>query len=150
MNKYSFIICIIFFPALTFAVSYPSSQYYSFHLFPKTIQYTTQDNQIESEYRTGFLAQHDITDPKIVCNKDLWDCSYQNNHYFTDYSKNQLPADTFKIFIPPGTLGINLSIYCARYDLIGIAFRHKSPPQNHYTYEDKHIPIIAQITGLKN
>lgn len=108
-----------------------ASDYKSLHDFPKKIQYISESpcladgncgealpyGYLYEEVRTSFRYMADVTDSKVLCVSDS-PCSPEPATMRISATVKQ-DLDKFRLYIPPGTISVHLSIFVPRDDAIG-------------------------------
>jgi len=81
---------------------------------------------------TGYKEIHDLTDSRVICQRDesLGGCSPDSSVSFSfSYPMGTLELPkAFRLYIPPGTVRVNLSIKMNNSSREGIVLRYQDPP----------------------
>lgn len=117
----------LLFPSLLWAYDFP--QIYG---NPLTLNYTDRDGNSASQDRIGFRLQYDLDDPIVRCAQENGNCGYLSQ--YTQFQNVAKVLPSFKVFIAPGTISINVTIFTANNaSFIAIARMNQSPPGD-YSY----------------
>jgi hypothetical protein len=111
-------------------------EYYSLHSEEIGVSYKDSNDNLIIEKRTGFKAQYDITDSKIACNS-LNSCNLEDSAViplpFIGLGEPGIlpPNDKknkFRIFVPEGTLFINLVMFMPQVN-VGTSVKFNEIPE---------------------
>ncbi len=115
-------------PMQAFAAEDPSD-YVSLHSFAKTYNYQSINGNTYRETRRGFRLRGDLTDSKLVCGREDYECDGYYSGFLTFYQELNNSVLRFKIYVPPGSDRVSLKLYLPADDNIIVVSRFGEPPE---------------------
>lgn len=125
------------------SVVFLPSDFFSFYEVLQTYGYTDSNGQYQEQLRSGYYNLYNLDDPIVRCNQEGGTCPYYAQYTlgFTISVYKQL----FKVYVPPGTTGLNFTIMLSQPAEFIVAARLGVPPQNDYSI---YAPSASEYNAL--